>query len=582
MDLFDVLSMIGGLAMFLYGMTVMGEGLERSAGSKLKSILESLTSSPIKGFLVGLAVTAVIQSSSATTVMVVGFVNSGIMTLRQAIGIIMGANVGTTATAWILSLGGIEGSNIFLQLLKPSSFTPILGLIGVILYVFLKDPKRKDIGMILLGFTVLMAGMDTMSAAVEGLKDVPEFTNLLLMFNNPILGVLAGALLTAAIQSSSASVGILQALSVTGAVTFGSAIPIIMGQNIGTTVTALISSVGTNRNARRAALVHMYFNIVGTVICLTGFTLLNAVFQFPWINDPVGRAQIATVHTIFNVTCTAIMLPLSGLLEKLAYLTVPSEKTEQKISLLDERLMVTPSVALEQAKRVSVEMAERTKEAYVKAMGLLTAWSDADADFVRQVEDEVDEFEDTLGSYLVKLSGKNLSADDGVELNLLLHTFSDVERISDHAKSILISAKNLHENERLFSADAQQELSVVSSAVVEVLDLAIEAFDKMNLEAAVRVEPLEQNVDRLCNKIRERHIMRLREGSCTQRQGMIFTDILSDLSRISDHCSNIAVSAIENSKASFDVHRYLNEVKTQDADFRKVYEEYAQKYTLQR
>ncbi|MBQ3089800.1 MAG: Na/Pi cotransporter family protein [Oscillospiraceae bacterium] len=581
MDLFDVLSMIGGLAMFLYGMTVMGEGLEQSAGNKLKSILESLTSNPVKGFIMGLVVTAVIQSSSATTVMVVGFVNSGIMTLRQAINIIMGANVGTTITSWILSLAGIESGNIFIKLLKPSSFTPVLGLIGVVFYVFMKNSKRRDLGQILLGFLVLMSGMDIMSGAVAGLKDVPEFTNILLMFQNPVLGVLAGALLTAAVQSSSASVGILQALSVTGAITFGSAIPIVMGQNIGTTVTAMISSIGTNRNARRAALVHLYFNVVGTVICLVGFTAINAVFQFAFVDLPIDRTGIAIVHTAFNLICTAVMLPLAGMLEKLAYMTVPKEHTPQEKSLLDERLMVTPSVALEQAKRVSVEMAKRTQEAYSKAMGLLTVWSEEDAEFIRKVEDEVDVFEDALGTYLVKLSAKNLSADDSVELNVLLHTFSDIERISDHAKSILMSAQNLHQNEKLFSADAQHELGVVSAAVVEVLNLAIEAFSHLDLAAASRVEPLEQNVDRLCNKIRERHIMRLREGNCTQRQGMIFTDILSDLSRISDHCSNIAVSAIENNKATFDTHRYLNEIKTYDEDFRRYYEEYAAKYTLQ-
>lgn len=580
MNLFDVLSLFGGLAMFLYGMSVMGDGLEQCAGGRLKTILERLTASPIKGFLMGLVVTAVIQSSSATTVMVVGFVNSGIMTLRQAIGIIMGANVGTTVTAWVLSLAGIESDNFFIQLLKPSSFTPVLAVIGVIFYVFLKSRKRRDVGMILLGFAVLMAGMTTMSDAVSGLRDVPEFTNILLAFSNPILGVLAGALLTAIIQSSSASVGILQALSVTGAVTFGSAIPIIMGQNIGTTVTAMLSSVGANRNARRAALVHLYFNIIGTVVCLILFSLSNLVFHFSWLNDPVNQADIAVVHTAFNIICTIIMLPLAGWLERLAYATIPEEQEQEQKSLLDERLMVTPSVALNQCKRLAVDNAVQTKAAYTKAVGLVSVWNEEDAEFVKQTEADVDVFEDALGSYLVKLSSKSLSVPDSLELNLLLHTVGDIERISDHATSILLSCQALHQKGKPFSADAQGELEIVSAAVLEVLDLAIQAFSGIDLEAASRVEPLEQNVDRLCAKLRERHIMRLRDGTCTQRQGLIFTDLLSDLSRISDHCSNIAVCTIETSRESYDTHRYLYEVKTQDAQYRKIYEEYAQKYRL--
>ncbi|MGM9537434.1 MAG: Na/Pi cotransporter family protein [Candidatus Onthomonas sp.] len=580
MDLFDVLSLVGGLAMFLYGMSVMGEGLEQCAGGKLKSILERLTSSPVKGFFMGLAVTAVIQSSSATTVMVVGFVNSGIMTLRQAIGIIMGANVGTTVTSWILSLAGIESDNFFIRLLKPSSFTPVLAVIGVIFYVFMKNGKRKDVGRILLGFAVLMAGMETMSAAVAGLKEVPEFTNILLLFSNPVLGVLAGALLTAIIQSSSASVGILQALSVTGAITFGNAIPIVMGQNIGTTVTAMLSSIGTNRNARRAALVHLYFNIIGTVVCLIAFEAANAIFHFAWLNNPINQAGIAVVHTAFNLICTAIMLPLSGFLEKLAYATVPEEESKDQESLLDERLMVTPSVALNRCKRLSVDMAAQTKEACAQAVSLVGQWDDTKAEFIRQNEQELDEFEDTLGSYLIKLSSKSLSIPDSTELNLLLHAVGDIERISDYAMSILISCRNLHQKDKAFSEDARKELELLSAAVLEVLELSIQAFSDIDLEAAGRVEPLEQNVDRLCAKVRERHIMRLREGACSQRQGMIFTDLVSDLSRISDHCSNIAVCTIETSKESYDTHRYLYEVKTRDAEYRRIYEEYAQKYRL--
>ncbi|MCD8384398.1 MAG: Na/Pi cotransporter family protein [Clostridiales bacterium] len=582
MDFFDVLTLIGGLALFLYGMSVMGDGLEQCAGDRLKSVLERLTSRPLAGFLTGLGVTAVIQSSSATTVMVVGFVNSGIMTLRQAINIIMGANVGTTVTAWILSLSGIESDSFFVQLLKPSSFTPILALIGVIFYVFLKDGKHRDVGTILLGFAVLITGMETMSGAVSGLKDVPEFTNILLLFSNPILGVLVGALLTAIIQSSSASVGILQALSVTGAVTVGSAIPIIMGQNIGTTVTALISSIGANRNARRAALVHLYFNIIGTVVCLTVYMAADAIFQFTWTELPVNQAGIAIIHTVFNVACTLIMLPLANLLEKLAYLTVPDEPVQEQQPLLDERLMVTPSVALSQCKRVSVDMAIQTREACEKAFALVENWDDSSAEMIQQTEADLDAFEDALGSYLVKLSSKSLSIGDSLELNLLLHTAGDFERISDHAMSVLLSCRSLHQNDKPFSEDARRELRVVSDAVLEVLDLAIQAFNLTDLELAGRVEPLEQNVDRLCGKLRERHIMRLREGVCSQRQGLIFTDLLSDLSRISDHCSNIAVCIIENRNASYDTHRYLYEVKTQDSRYRELYEEYAEKYRLNR
>ncbi len=582
MDFFDVLTLIGGLALFLYGMSVMGDGLEQCAGERLKSVLERLTSKPLAGFLTGLGVTAVIQSSSATTVMVVGFVNSGIMTLRQAINIIMGANVGTTVTAWILSLSGIESDSFFVQLLKPSSFTPILALIGVIFYVFLKDGKHRDVGTILLGFAVLITGMETMSGAVSGLKDVPEFTNILLLFSNPILGVLVGALLTAIIQSSSASVGILQTLSVTGAVTVGSAIPIIMGQNIGTTVTALISSIGANRNARRAALVHLYFNIIGTVVCLTVYMAADAIFQFTWTELPVNQAGIAIIHTVFNVACTLIMLPLANLLEKLAYLTVPDEPVQEQQPLLDERLMVTPSVALSQCKRVSVDMAVQTREACEKAFALVETWDDSSAEMIQQTEADLDAFEDALGSYLVKLSSKSLSIGDSLELNLLLHTAGDFERISDHAMSVLLSCRSLHQNDKPFSEDARRELRVVSDAVLEVLDLAIQAFNLTDLETAGRVEPLEQNVDRLCGKLRERHIMRLREGVCSQRQGLIFTDLLSDLSRISDHCSNIAVCIIENRNASYDTHRYLYEVKTQDSRYRELYEEYAEKYRLTR
>lgn len=582
MDIFNVLSLLGGLAMFLFGMSVMGEGLEKSAGNKLKTILERLTSSPLKGFVLGLAVTAVIQSSSATTVMVVGFVNSGIMSLRQAIGIIMGANVGTTVTSWILSLSGIQGDGFFIQMLKPTSFSPILAAIGIVMYAFLKDNKKKDIGSILLGFAVLMFGMDTMSDAVAPLKDVPEFTNILLMFSNPILGVLAGAALTAIIQSSSASVGILQALSATGSITFGSAIPIIMGQNIGTCATAMLSSIGTNKNARRTAIVHLYFNVIGTVVFLTIFYLLKSIFNFSFVNDSINGFGIAVVHSCFNVVATAVMLPFAGVLEKLACATIPDEtETADEFALLDPRLMVTPPIAIEQCRKVAIRMADKSKDAMYKALSLIDKYNEEDYTFVRDTEARIDVYEDRLGSYLVTLSSHNLSEADSREVSRLLHTIGDFERISDHAVGIAKAAKEMYDKHINFSNDANSELKVISAAVRKVLEMSINCFETGDLKTAVLVEPLEEVVDHLRGAMKNRHITRLQEGLCTIELGFIFSDLLTNFERVSDHCSNIAACMIELQHGAYDTHEYLSRIKSgQDPDFAERYNQYLKEYVL--
>ncbi|MBO5918073.1 MAG: Na/Pi cotransporter family protein [Oscillospiraceae bacterium] len=583
MDLFDVLALMGGLALFLFGMTIMGQGLERSAGSRLKTILEKLTSNPLKGVLLGLGVTAVIQSSSATTVMVVGFVNSGVMSLRQAIGIIMGANVGTTVTSWLLSLNAIEGDGIFMRLLQPTSFSPILALIGVFLYMSGKNSKKKDIGTILLGFAVLMTGMDAMSDAVSGLRDVPEFANILTMFSNPILGVLAGAVLTAIIQSSSASVGILQALSSTGTVAYSSAIPIILGQNIGTCVTAMLSSVGTNRNARRAAAVHLYFNIIGTTIFLCLFYLLNALIRFPFYSLPIDELGIAQVHTVFNITCTVVMLPLSRSLEKLACLTIRDEPGKQdQFQLLDERLMVTPSIAIRQCKILAMDMTALARESVTKAMECVSAFSEEKAALVAENEQMTDVYEDRLGTYLVKLSSQRLSAEDSHEISKLLHSISDIERISDHALSIAITARTVAQKQMQLSQQAQAELDVITAAVHEVLSLTEQVFDADDAVLAQRVEPLEQVVDYLSDSLRSRHVQRLQEGACSVDQGLVFTDLLSDYRRISDHCSNIAAAVIELQHNAYDTHQYLGALKKGNENFSQLYESYMAQFPLPR
>ncbi len=580
MDLFDALTLIGGLSLFLFGMNLMGASLEKRAGSSLKALLGKLTSRKILGFLTGLGVTAVIQSSSATTVMVVGFVNSGLLSLHQAISVIMGANVGTTVTAWILSLTGLDSGNFFVQLLKPTSFTPILALIGVGLTMMAKSDKKKDVGMILLGFAVLMFGMDTMSGAVEGLKDVPEFQSILLMFTNPILGVLAGAALTAIIQSSSASVGILQALSATGQVTYGAAIPIIMGQNIGTCVTAMISSVGANKNAKRAAVVHLMFNIIGTAVWLAVFYGINSVVHFAFVSQSIDQLGIAVVHTAFNVLCTILLFPFSGLLEKLSCRLVPDAKAPEQIQILDERLLGSPSVALVRCQEVAETMARISMDALKTGCQLLKEYDVKGAQAVRETEQEADQYEDMLGTYLVKMGRSNLSKTDSQQVSKLLHIIGDFERISDHAVNLVESAEEMQSKGLSFSVYAKKELEILTAAVSEIMDMSLEAFLKNDPVLAAKVEPLEEVVDTLKEQLRNRHILRLQKGECTIELGFVWSDLLTNLERVADHCSNIAGCIIEMSHDSLDVHEYLDNVKAGGPAFLQAYQEYAQKYAL--
>lgn len=561
MDLFSFLELIGGLSLFLFGMNIMGTGLEKSAGNKLKSLLERLTSNKLNGFLMGLAVTAIIQSSSATTVMVVGFVNSGIMTLKQAIHVIMGANVGTTVTAWILSLTGIEGSNFFVKLLKPSSFTPVLALIGIIYYLFVKNEKKKDIGLILLGFATLIYGMEGMSAAVRPLGEIEEFRNILLIFSNPVLGVLLGALVTSIIQSSSASVGILQALSATGHVTMGTAIPIIMGQNIGTCVTALISSVGTNKNARRAALVHLYFNLIGTVVFLVLLTILKAIFNFAFLDWTANHILIAIAHSIFNIFCTAMLLPFSGLLEKLAYKTIKEDNKKDKVSLLDPRLISTPAIAINRSREIAKEMAYASMNAIKQAVALVNNYDEKEAQNVKDAEQQTDRYEDALGTYLVKLSSQNLSAQDSTESAKLLFLIGEFERIADYALEIVDSAREMYDKKMQFSESAKRELGVMMSAVEEAVEIAVKAFDRNDILLAAKVDPLEEVIDELKNAMKKKHIKRLQSNKCTIEMGFVYSDLITVLERISDHCSNIAECVIEMSHDSMNMHSYLYKVK---------------------
>lgn len=581
MDIFAVLSFVGGLALFLYGMHVMGEGLEKQAGGKLKTLLEKLTSNPIKGVCLGALVTAIIQSSSATTVMVVGFVNSGIMQLHQALGIIMGANVGTTITAWMMSLVGLESDNFFISMLKPSSFSPILAAIGVIFIMFSKSSKKKDLGIIFLGFAILMFGMEAMSDAVKPLASNPDFANILILFSNPIFGVCAGALVTAVIQSSSASVGILQILASTGLITYGTAIPIIMGQNIGTTITAMLSSVGANKNARRAALCHLYFNMVGTILFLALFYGLNAVLKFSFITETVSVVDIAVIHTIFNVSCTVVLLPFTKQLEKMAYITIPEDETEEEFQLLDPRLLVTPSVAIDQAKKLTLEMAEIAKSNVHNSLTLLKGYDAATANDVLFLEDKVDMYEDKLGQYLVQLSSKNISDADNKEISAMLHLIGDMERISDHCCNILHSAEEMRDKEMSFSEEAARELDVMLGAVAEVTDLAVQAVQNKDLLAAVSVEPLEEVVDDLRTELKDRHIQRMQKGSCDLTAGFVYVDLLTNLERLSDHCSNVAICVLQSASDDMAAHEYINALKSNaDANFAKRYKEYSQKYSL--
>lgn len=579
MDLFDVLTLIGGLSLFLFGMNIMGQALERKAGNKLKDLLAKMTNSKFKGFLTGLVITAVIQSSSATTVMVVGFVNSGLMTLRQAINVIMGANIGTTITSWILSLGDIDGSSILITLLKPTSFTPILALVGIIFYMFLKDDSKKDIGSILLGFATLMFGMDTMSNAVSGLANVPGFSNLFILFTNPLLGVLVGALLTAIIQSSSASIGILQALSSTGQVTYGAAVPIIMGQNIGTCVTCLLSSIGTNKNARRAAVVHLLFNTIGTVVILTLFCIIKTFVYIPLLSEQASMFGIALTHSIFNVLCVMILLPMSALLEKLALRIIPDDKIKEKYDELDTRLFVTPTLALAQAKSSLSDMADTSRKAITMALKSVNNYSDKLYEDILKQEDKNDRYEDKIGTYLVDLSSKNtLSESESKEVSKMLKIIGDLERIADHAINIGQASRELRDKNLSLSEDAIKEMDNMLNAVKECVDLSLLAFEKDDLAIALKVPPLEEVIDELKAKLRANHIDRVKRRQCSIEAGFIWSDLLTNLERVGDHCNNIATEIIDD--LNYD-NRYFHKTKrhaSDDEGYDAMYRDYSLKY----
>lgn len=585
MSIFNVFTLMGGIAMFLYGMDMMGKSLEQTAGGKLQDILSKMTSSPLRGLFLGLAVTAVIQSSGATTVMAVGFVNSGLMQLRQAIGVIMGANVGTTVTGWLLALSGLEGDSFITQMLNPEAWSPILGFIGVFMFMICKDPKR-GVGKILLGFSILMFGMQTMTTAMSPLAGEQWFMDLFLSFQNPLFGMLAGAVLTALLQSSSAAVGVLQALSATGAVTYASAMPIIMGQNIGTTITALLSSTGANKNAKRTACVHLYFNVIGSLVFLGGFYGLNALVHFSFFNQATDTFGIAVVHTLFNLITTALLLPAASWLEKLAILTVPDTKDEgaDQQSLLDERLLSTPSVASGRAYLTGMDMAEISRVSLLQAMALTHTWN---ADLAKQVcreEDAVDHYEDVLGSYLVKLSAKHLSPDDHRKVNTLLYTISDFERISDYSTNLVKMAEEIHEKDIRFSQAAQDDLHVLEAAVRDILERTVDAFQKVDVYGAKKIEPMEEVVDELVREVKSRHIARLREGTCTIEYGFVLDELLISYERVADHCSNIAVAIVEIAENKFDTHAYLGELKYSsneaNAAFERRFEKYLDRYAL--
>lgn len=577
----NVLSLIGGLCLFLFGMQIMGTYLEKRAGSRLRLLIGKLTTNRLVGFLTGLGVTAIIQSSSATTVMVVGFVNSGIMSLRQAINVIMGANVGTTVTSWLLSLTGISSSNPLVAMLKPSNFTPLLALLGIVFFMSAKSEKRKDTGAIFLGFTTLMFGMETMSTAVSGLRDVPEFQNILLLFSSPIFGVLAGALLTAIIQSSSASVGILQALASTGAVTIGTAIPIIMGQNIGTCVTAMLSSIGANKNARRAAVVHLCFNVLGTCIFLSLYCLAKVAFQLPFSSMQANAFSIAVVHTAFNIACTACMFPLAAWLEKMAMRLIPDHKEQEvQTTVLDERLLATPAIALERCRSLSIDMAKAAVDSLTQSIAALDEMTPERSEQIREKETQTDRDEDQLGSYLVKLSSHPLSEEDGKSVSMLLHVIGDFERIADHAVNILESAEEMKKKDVVFSHVAQEELAVFTRAVQEILEKAVQSYQDNDVSLASTVEPLEQLIDSLKDQIRTRHILRLQAGSCSLNAGFILSDLLTNLERVADHCSNIAGSVIEMQYPDLALHEYLTVEQPQNAAFQQEYHAEEQKYHL--
>lgn len=580
MTIFNALNLIGGLCLFLFGMNLMGQALERRAGSGLRSLLEKMTQNRLMGLLAGLGVTAVIQSSSATTVMVVGFVNSGLMTLRQSIGVIMGANIGTTVTAWILSLSGIEGSSLLVQMFKPSTFTPILALVGIILYMFCKADKKKDTGMILLGFATLMFGMEAMSSAVSSLRNVPQFREIFLMFSNPILGVLVGAVLTGIIQSSSASVGILQALASTGQVTYGAAIPIIMGQNIGTCVTALLSSIGTNKNARRAALVHLNFNVIGATVGIVLFYVVRAVAAPVLLGQAASEWGIAVAHSIFNILCTAVLLPMGGLLEKMVLRLVPEGKQPQREAELDERLLATPALALERCRTLIADMASYSMESLRESLNAIAAYNQKSAEHIREDEAKTDHYEDIIGSYLVKLSARKIGESDSALAAEYLRIIGDFERIADHSVNILESAEEMQQKGIAFSAAALQEYATMAGAVREVTALAYDSFVSGDVQAARQVEPLEQVIDDLKEEMRTRHIRRMQQGSCGIEAGFIWSDLLTNLERVSDHCSNIACCMIEGADHNLHRHEVLQSIRGSGEIFDREYSSYRQKYAL--
>lgn len=582
MSIYSIFSLFGGLALFLYGMNMMGDGLEKISGGKLEQILEKMTDKTYKGVLLGCAVTAVIQSSSAVTVMVVGFVNSGIMELSRAIGVIMGANIGTTATAWILSLTGIDGDSLIVNLLKPSSFAPVLAVIGVFLLMFSKSDKRKNIGGIIAGFGILMMGMEFMSDSMSGLADNQQFTSILLKFSNPVLGILAGMILTAIIQSSSASVGILQALSLTGAVSFGTAFPIVLGQNIGTCVTALIASVGTNKNAKRAAMAHLYFNIIGVVLAVALFYGGNAIFQFDFLQNTVTPSQIAIIHSVFNIFSTLVMLPFTKQLEKLAYMTIKDGKKgkEDAPVLLDERFLLTPSYAVEKSREVTVQMADLVEKTAMTAFSLLKNYKSEKASKISENEKQTDKYEEMLETYLVKVSALQLSDEDSKNVFILHHAIEDLEKISDYCEDILKIKKNINKKNIIFSEKAKYDLSVMLAAVTKIINLTVEAFKMNDITKAREIEPLEEVIDKLKKELKNRHLKRIEDGSCSVDQGFVFLDVINALERIADHCASLAVSMIELECGEYNVHEYTRELKESDKEFVENLDSYLEKYSL--
>lgn len=582
MSIYSIFSLLGGLALFLYGMNMMGDGLEKISGGKLEQILEKMTDKTYKGVLLGCAVTAVIQSSSAVTVMVVGFVNSGIMELSRAIGVIMGANIGTTATAWILSLTGIDGDSLIVNLLKPSSFAPVLAVIGVFLLMFSKSDKRKNIGGIIAGFGILMMGMEFMSDSMSGLADNQQFTSILLKFSNPVLGILAGMVLTAIIQSSSASVGILQALSLTGAVSFGTAFPIVLGQNIGTCVTALIASVGTSKNAKRAAMAHLYFNIIGVVLAVILFYGGNAVFQFDFLQNTVTPSQIAIIHSVFNIFSTLVMLPFTKQLEKLAYMTIKDGKKgkEDAPVLLDERFLLTPSYAVEKSREVTVQMADLVEKTAMTAFSLLKNYKSEKASKISENEKKTDKYEEMLETYLVKVSALQLSDEDSKNVFILHHAIEDLEKISDYCEDILKIKKNINKKNIIFSEKAKYDLSVMLAAVTKIINLTVEAFKMNDITKAREIEPLEEVIDKLKKELKNRHLKRIEDGSCSVDQGFVFLDVINALERIADHCASLAVSMIELESGEYNVHEYTRELKESDKEFVENLDSYLEKYSL--